>query len=1036
MIQKLPSFLPSLRPSACLGAAVLALLLPAIGAPPASAQYFGTNKVQYRTFDFEVLETEHFDVYYYPEEQEAARMAARMMERWRGRLDRIFDHTLRGRQPLILYASHPHFEQTNAIPGQIGESTGGVTEALRRRIVLPLGGPLADSDHVLGHELVHAYQFDITTDREAGGQGGLPGALRLPLWFVEGMAEYLSIGHIDPHTAMWMRDAALQERLPAIEDLNSPDYFPYRWGQAFWSYVAGRWGDQIVGLLLREASRLGSPEQAIENELGVKVEELSAQWHAALRQATEPVARERQPAERIAQILTPERDLGGEVNLAPALSPDGTRMAFLSERGIFSIDLYIADTATGEIVDRLSRTAVDPHLSSLQFINSAGAWSADGAKFAFSVIKAGRPWLSIYDVAGRRTERELPLPGVDEAFNPTWSPDGRRVALTGLTGGLTDLFVLDLESGRMDRLTTDAFADLQPAWSPDGRTLAFATDRFTSNLEALAIGSYRLALIDLGTRAIQPLRGFEQAKHLNPQWADEGRTIYFLSDRGGVTNAYRLDVASGDIRQCTDLQTGITGITATSPALSAALNANRLAFSVYERGAHRIYTSTDAAVVAGMALQAPPAQNAAVLPPFERHAPVQVEAMLNAPAAGLPPAGSGEVADYKPSLQLDAIGQPTVAIGRDRFGTFGGGGIALSFSDVLGDHNLLTAVELNSSFNSGMSWKDIGAVAAYTNMRRRLNWGGYVQQAPYRAGAAQIRTGVIQGTPVVIEDTVVFRQTSRAVGAGLSYPFSQAQRVEFSAGYRNITFDQQLQSLTFSAITGELLAEEEFSESVGDPLHFGDLTAALVYDTSIFGATSPVLGQRYRLEASPVAGTLTYTGFLADYRRYFMPAQFYTIALRALHYGRYGSGGEDERLTPLFLGYPDLVRGYDVGTFDASECGFDPRGGCPAFDRLVGSRLLVANAEFRFPLLRPFGLRSNPYGPLPVEVALFADAGVAWDSTNDPEFAGGDRDAVSSAGVALRVNAFGFAVLEFDFVKPFQRPDKGWLFQFSLQPGF
>jgi outer membrane protein assembly factor BamA len=167
-----------------------------------------------------------------------------------------------------------------------------------------------------------------------------------------------------------------------------------------------------------------------------------------------------------------------------------------------------------------------------------------------------------------------------------------------------------------------------------------------------------------------------------------------------------------------------------------------------------------------------------------------------------------------------------------------------------------------------------------------------------------------------------------------------------------------------------------------------------------------------------------------------MPAQFYTIALRALHYGRYGSGGEDERLTPLFLGYPDLVRGYDVGTFDASECGFDPRGGCPAFDRLVGSRLLVANAEFRFPLLRPFGLRSNPYGPIPVEVALFADAGVAWDSTNDPEFAGGDRDAVSSAGVALRVNAFGFAVLEFDFVKPFQRPDKGWLFQFSLQPGF
>ena len=1009
----------------------------ALAAAPASAQYFGSNKVQYRTFDFQVLQTEHFDVYFYPEEREAAAVAGRMMERWHARLDRLFDHTLRGRQPLILYAAHPHFEQTNAIPGQIGESTGGVTEAIRRRIVLPLGGPLADSDHVLGHELVHAYQFDITSDRDAGGQGGIPGALRLPLWFVEGMAEYLSIGHVDPHTAMWMRDAALQERLPTISDLNDPEYFPYRWGQAFWAYVAGRWGDQVIGPLLREASRLGSPEPALENELGVTVEELSEQWHAALRAATEPVARERQPAERIARVLTPERDLGGEVNLAPSLSPDGSRVAFLSERGIFSIDLYIADTETGEILDRLSETAVDPHLSSLQFINSAGAWNADGTKFAFAIIKSGRPWLSIYDVQGQRTERELLLPDADEAFNPTWSPDGRRVAFTGLTGGLTDLFVVDLESGRMERLTSDSFADLQPSWSPDGRSLAFATDRFTSDIQSLAIGNYRLAVMDLESRAIQPVRGFENAKHLNPQWADEGRTLYFMSDRGGVTNAYRLDVASGDIRQSTDLQTGITGITATSPALSAAVAAERLAFSVYERGAPPIYTTTDQAVLAGMPLQeAAPGQNAAVLPPFERRAPVAVAAMLEAPQAGLPPPGVGEVVDYKPGLQLDAVGQPTIAIGRDRFGTFGGGGIALNFSDMLGDHNLLTALELNSSFNGGMSFGDIGAVAAYTNMKRRLNWGGYAQQAPYRAGAARVRTDVIQGTPVVIEDTIIFRQTSRAAGVGLSYPFSQAQRVEVSAGYRNITFDQHFRTLTFSAVTGELLQEEEFSESLGDPLHFGDLTAALVYDTSIFGATSPVLGQRYRLEASPVAGTINYTSLLADYRRYFMPVQFYTIAVRGLHFGRYGSGGEDERLTPLFLGYPNLVRGYDVGTFDASECGFDPRGGCPAFDRLLGSRLLVANVEFRFPLLRPFGMRSNLYGPVPVEVALFADGGVAWDSNISPEFAGGDREAISSAGVALRVNAFGFAVLEFDYVRPFQRPDKGWFFQFSLAPGF
>ncbi len=132
-------------------------------APEASAQYFGRNKVQYKDLDFQVLKTEHFDIYFYPSAREGVDIAARMAERWHARLQKVLGHELRGRQPLVLYGSHPDFEQTNVIQGDIGESTGGVTESLRRRIVLPLGGPLADTDHVIGHELVHAFQFDITT---------------------------------------------------------------------------------------------------------------------------------------------------------------------------------------------------------------------------------------------------------------------------------------------------------------------------------------------------------------------------------------------------------------------------------------------------------------------------------------------------------------------------------------------------------------------------------------------------------------------------------------------------------------------------------------------------------------------------------------------------------------------------------------------------------------------------------------------------------------------------------------------------------
>src|SRR5215210_5084587 len=383
-------------------AAACVVMMPAA---PLSAQYFGRNKVQYKKLDFQVLKTEHFDIYFYPEEREGIDIAARMAERWHARLERVLAHQLRGRQPLVLYASHPDFEQTNAIAGELGEGTGGVTEGLRRRIILPLGGPLADTDHVIGHELLHAYQFDITTPRDGGGRGAIPGAQRLPLWFVEGMAEYLSIGPIDPHTALWVRDAVLQEKLPRIKDLDDPDYFPYRWGQAFWAYVAGRWGDEMVGRLLRDAARAGSPDLAIESNLGMKTEQLSEEWQAALRHLAEQVPKDTAPAGTIANLLTKPRGLGGELNVSPSLSPDGSKVAFLSERGLFSIDLYIANAETGDVIESVSRTAIDPHFSSLQFISSAGGWSPAGDRFAFAVITAGRPALAIYDVAARRVER-------------------------------------------------------------------------------------------------------------------------------------------------------------------------------------------------------------------------------------------------------------------------------------------------------------------------------------------------------------------------------------------------------------------------------------------------------------------------------------------------------------------------------------------------------------------------------------------------------------------------------------------------------
>lgn len=1004
--------------------ALTALLLAAGAAAPAHAQYFGGNKVQYKQFDFEILKTEHFDIYYYPAEKEAITTAAIMAERWYARLSRLFNHELSGRQPLIMYASHTDFRQTNAIGGEIGEGTGGVTEGFKRRIVLPFAGSLADTDHVIGHELVHAFQYDLTgnTVRETGGQG--PTVLRLPLWFVEGMAEYFSIGPVDPHTAMWLRDAAAREKLPDIDDLNKREYFPYRWGHAFWAYIGGRWGDDAVARILKAAADPRLNIEAIEVETGLSFEDLSRAWQESILSTYADELQRTETADAQARLVVGEATGSGDLNLAPRLSPDGRRIAFWSEKDLFSIELFLADTSNGRVLRKLLKTASDPHFDSLQFLNAAGAWSADGERFVLASVQKGEAVLSFLDAIEGGATREVTVDGVDEIFSITWAPDGRSLVFSGQEGGVTDLYRFEIEPRTLTRLTDDAYADLEPAFSPDGRRLIFATERFSTALAQAAPGSLRLAVMDAAGGEPREVTAFARGKHISPQWAPDSETVYFIADPDGISNVYRLRVSGGRPEQMTNLRTGAVGITSASPALSVASSSGTMAFSVYQDGKYNIFTSS----AGGQAITAPEFQTAAVLPPRSR-VEGAVALALGDVATGVPTDLGFPVEPYEPKLGLDFIGQPTVGVGVDQFGSYIGGGVSMFFSDMLGDRSLGAVVQMNGEL------EDFGGQLVFINRKHRWNWGLSAEQIPYRIG--RFGAGFVE-TPqgeVYVEEQLIQRQINTGMSGLAAYPFSRASRFEVTGGFRRITFDTELRTRVFDPFTGQLISDDE--EDLDDPsaLNLGDISAAFVYDTSVFGVTGPVLGQRHRLEVGQTAGSLQFTTLLADFRKYVMPLRPFTIAARAMHYGRFGGDSDSELMNPLFVGYPHFIRGYDVGSFESGECEPGPSGDCEVFDRLIGTRLLVGNIELRAPLWGLFG-GDDLYGPLPIEIAGFFDYGVAWDGDSKPDIFGGVREAVRSYGAALRANLFGYAVIEIDYVRPLDRPRKGWFWQFSLRPGF
>lgn len=1015
----------------------------------AEAQYFGRNKVNYENFKFRVLATEHFDVHVYTQDETVARDVARMAERWYDRFAPTFGHTFRERKPLIIYSDHADFEQTNVISGFLSEGTGGVTESIKNRVVMPLTGDYASTDHVLGHELVHVFQYDIAASDEDTSGFHLNA---MPLWLIEGMAEYLSVGRKDAHTAMWLRDAVLTGKFPTLKQLTTdPRFFPYRFGQALWAYVGGHWGDEKIPDLYETAGRRGW-DFALAKVLGVTADSLSSMWATAVKSTYAPPMEGRAKlGEAGRKVLTSEN--AGQMNLAPVLSPDGKRVAFLSEKDLFSIDVFVADASTGKVQKKLVNSATNGHFDALRFIDTAGSWSPDGKKFVLVVFAHGDNDILLFDVASGKISKRYEPDMVGSVANPSWSPDGRTIAFSGTHDGMSDLYLLDVKSGNITQITEGRNAELQPTWSPDGTSLAFVTDRSPStNFEELRYVPMRLGVINLATKEIRVLAPFEGAKHINPQFSPDGRSLFFISDPEGFSDVYRVDLDTEQSHRITHVSTGVSGITATSPALTVARETGRMLFSVFEDGKYNVYgiepEGTEGSPVpnlAGVPSEGPPIAGesgvttlttaAGILPPADEQGRVLVSDYLSDPESGLVPKDTFTFRRYKPKLQLDYIGGFAAGgVTTDRFGTAVAGGATAYFSDMLGNHVVGLGIQANGTF------KDIGAQVSYLNRARRWNWGGEAGHIPY---LNVLSASYYKGDTLVVEDLRERVYLDRVSLYGY-YPFSQIRRLEIAGAVARYGYDREIEQQMLLP-NGQVTEPETFDAPEQDALLLYQAALALVGDNSYFGFVSPIQGWRYRVEVAPTFGSLSYYNLLLDYRRYVRLSPF-TLAGRAMHLGRYGGDAEDPQLSPLYIGYATLVRGYSSYSFDPlEECTAQGQQDCFEFDRLVGSRIAVTNLELRFPFIgnSEFGLIDFPY--LPTELAGFIDGGVAWTKNGGfdlkfeddrRELGTADRFPVFSAGGAARVNLLGAIVLEGYLAFPFQRPNKSGVWGLQIVSGW
>ncbi len=1024
---------------------------------PAEAQYFGQNKMRYKNLKFKVEETPHYSIYHYLKNDSLLQRLAQEGEIWYELHQQVFRDTFTRKNPLIVYNNHPDFQQTTAIQGEIGVGTGGVTEGLKNRVIMPVLMTNQQTRHVLGHELVHAFQYHHLIE---GDSTRLENIGNLPLWMVEGMAEYLSIGKKDAFTAMWMRDAYLNKDIPSLRDLTETNkYFPYRYGQAFWSFIGSTYGDTVIVPLFKATAKFGY-EGAIRRTFGYDVRTLSNLWNQSIIDMYRPMLKDTVQTP-VGRLIIDEKN-AGNTNVAPAISPDGRYVAFLSEKDLFSIDLFLADAHTGKIIRKLTSRLSNGDIDDFSYVESAGSFSPDSRQFAFSVFSGGRNRLMIVDVARGRTVLSEGMGDVGEFSNITWSPDGEHLAFTGLKEGQGDLYMFNIKTKKLTQLTNDWYSDTQPAFSRDGSKIVFSTDRvhLRNNGQGVEI-VFNLSVLDVKTGRITDIDIFPGANNLNPQFSADDSQIYFLSNGDGFRNLYRYTLDGGKVERLTDYFTGISGITEYSPALSLSAQGDVL-YSYYRAHRYNIYNAKTGDFTPVEVAPYETDFTAAMLPPLRSYGVDIINANLDN-FNRFQRIDTVQIAEvpYRPQFKLDYLANSGVGVAvNTRYGSGLSSGIQGMFSDILGRNQIFAGLAVNGEIY------DFGGQVAYINQKSRINWGGAVSHIPYVSGFSMYdQRDIGRGGEELVLDTYIIRTFQQQAEVFGAYPFSRTKRFEVGGAIARYSYrvDRWWQDYWgYAGGRDKIPLDEVQNTPLG--MYYGNLqgftiqqlNAAFVGDNSVFGVAAPLDGYRYRVGVEQYFGDFGFSGYTIDGRRY-KRLKPVTLAGRAYSYMRVGR--DENRLYPIFIGYPYLIRGYESASFYNNG---QAAGGGLSINQLMGSRMAVLNLEMRLPFTGPERLAVIKSGLLFSDLNVFFDAGLSWSGGDRIKLSGGIsqigtepivdgegnqvgtrpvyedvRIPVMSAGVSLRVNLFGALILEPYYAIPFQRSDvKFGTFGLNFAPGW
>lgn len=923
-------------------------------------------KVNWDSLEWKVIHSKHFDIHYPDSYEHLGKVALLYAEEANILLSEKLAHHLSEVIPVYIYPSHGHFQQTNIAPGEISEGVGGFTDGLKKRVVVPFMGNYKEFRHVLTHELVHAFQFDILFSDSAADYIGISAVPKTPLWAIEGMAEYFSEGWT-PMADMFLRDAVLSEKLPTLKELSAMQlhdaYLIYKGGQSVIYYMDQVYGSIKVAEFLKDTRDQQNLDDVFRVNFGISMERFDQEWRLWLkRRYFEDV--ERKVDHEQTRLLTAHFIDKSYFNRHPAISPDGKRVVYITVRDYLPVMVMRPAGKPGPDRDYSIGNHKEPEeeillqgenngrFKQLHLLDNNISFTPDSKQIFFCARSGGKDRLYLFDLEKRVITKEV-VPEVDMVQYPRLSADGKYAVFSGIKAGASNLFTVNLESGRLRQVSDDYFAVRDPSFSLDMQGIYYSGNDHAGG--AADESGYRLIYLDLATgkkRFLTPLKNHD----LRPIEIQPGKVLY-ISDMTGIFNLHVLSPESGEVRKVSDTSGGILSV-------SSDRSGETYAVSIYRNQGYDIGILRQDNMI-----------DVAPEPPRLSFAGV--------PFPSIPENTNFSGAlDYTPRFSLDWF-----FFGLQYSEFYGlGGFIFLTMSEYLGDHSFEFFADYISE-RQGFNFQ-----AGYSYLRDRIDWHFSV----FRASNYYSIFNLADITTIneLFYNPKEYSESIYRFGGNVTaiYPLNSFWLL--SGGLGISRYEERFRK--------DLPPEQARLDVV---TNIFALNARLLFNNVLYSPIGPLKGIHLSIsdeQSFNITGEdYIYNKLQLDFRNYFLFFDRYIFVTRL--FGGIVSGPQSE-FFPWYLGGYNSLRGYH-------------------FMSIYGKYAFLANLELRFPLVDYiiFGLPAQ-WALRGFSGVLFFDAGAAFHDFETVDFfdeaAGVTKDLKLTFGLGIRIVLFPGIMIKVDWATP------------------